>query len=75
GEYVAPSEYERYDRLDRRIFNGTLMAEFIRGMPGCKDAEMCGSSAISTGRFGISEPTITEYGAEGVDCGEGAGCN
>ena len=74
GEYVAPPVYEKYDRLDREMMNGTLMEEFIRGTPGCKDIGMCDSSDTITGRFGLSTNTIDEYGADNVDCGEGAGC-
>jgi len=74
GEYVRPSEYEKYDRLDRKMFNETLMDQFIRGMPGCKDAYMCGISETPTGRFGLSEGSIGEYGLESIDCGEGARC-
>jgi len=74
GEYMKPSVYDEYGRLGRNIFNGTMMDELIRGMPGCKNAGMCTASGVITGHFGLTSETIDEYGAGSIDCGDGAEC-
>jgi len=75
GEYMEPADYEQYDRLDREMFNGTMMDYFIRGMPGCKHQGMCSNTETVTGRFGLSTGTIEEYDIENIDCNGGAGCS
>ncbi len=74
GEYMRPSVYDDYDRLDNQLLNGTLKDYFVRGMPGCRDFEMCDNEGTITGRFGLSTDTIDEYGVDDIDCGEGARC-
>lgn len=75
GEYMKPSVYDDYDRLDQRMFNMTMLDYLIRGMPGCKSASMCEDPGVTLGHFGLATETIDEYGLDSIDCGEGAECD
>ncbi|MBN2478537.1 hypothetical protein JXB01_04580 [Candidatus Micrarchaeota archaeon] len=63
GEIFPEMEY--YSRLDREFFNeesGIL----IRGMPGCKNKEMCSFENEYLGRFRLSQEFIDTYMIEDV---------
>lgn len=69
--------YENYSRVDFEFFNRTQGIK-IRGMPGCKNLEMCSASAGSggapLGQFRLSLDSLKEYGII-TDCKDGrAGC-
>jgi len=82
GEYVTDYcpecntfDFTQYSALDREMFNRVDKDWNIRGMTGCKNAEMCSSSVEPTpGQFGLTIISIDDYMLDDVDCDGGAGC-
>lgn len=82
GEYVTDYcpecntfDFTRYSALDREMFNETDKDWNIRGMTGCKNADMCSSTVEPTpGQFGLTVDSITDYLLGDIDCDGGAGC-
>ncbi len=74
GEYANPAIYERLDRIDRKMLEGVIRSEFIRGMPGCRDYGSCSNDETPTGRFGLNDTSIGDYDLGAIDCGAGAEC-
>jgi len=82
GEYVTDYcpecntfDFTQYSALDREMFNEVDKDWNIRGMTGCKNADMCSSTAEPTpGQFGLTTITIGDYLLEDIDCDGGAGC-
>jgi len=74
GEYADPALYERMDRIDRKMLEGVIRNEFIRGMPGCREYGSCSNDETPTGRFGLNDTSIGDYGLGAIDCGAGAEC-
>jgi len=82
GEYVTDYcpecntfDFSQYSALDREMFNEVDKDWNIRGMAGCKNADMCSSTVEPTpGQFGLTEISIDDYVLDDIDCDGGAGC-
>ena len=78
GIYANDSAvYDTNSRLDRELFDGSISAYKIRGLPGCKTLDSCtdDSDPPNTGIFAASEGVIEDYNLDVLNCESGAaGC-
>ncbi|NYZ73915.1 hypothetical protein H0O00_02120 [Candidatus Micrarchaeota archaeon] len=77
GNYANDYDvYDTHSRLDRELFND-LVAEKVRGLPGCKSSGACASDPQPvTGVFAVREGTKDDYGLGQIWCDNGAaGCD
>ena len=82
GKWLGGSDYpaaDIYSRLDREMFK-EITGTNIRGMPGCKNKEMCGSDS-QVGHFKLTDPSAKNYigpdatdSTNGLFCSKGASC-
>jgi hypothetical protein len=62
-------------RVDTDFFND-VSGEKIRGMPGCKDPQMCGNPNSDLGHFALSDEAMEYYlGVTDSDDEDNIGCN
>jgi hypothetical protein len=73
GTYVNESIGDSYNRLDYGVFN-KQDGFAIRGLPGCKDFNMC-SDSPETGIFRLGTEAINAYGLGALSCQSGPRCN
>jgi hypothetical protein len=69
GQQIISYWDNDYSRLDRELFN-EKKGERIRGMPGCKNKEMC-SGDSPVGQFRLGEDAMKDYGANDISCANG----
>lgn len=73
GEYASGEntfDFTKGSALDREMFGKSDTTVLVRGETGCKSEGIC-SSDPSTGKFGLSEDSVKEYGADTVSCNNG----
>jgi hypothetical protein len=74
GNYANDYDlFEGMSRLDRELFDDSVSAIKIRGMPGCKDFSACSDEPV-TGIFAVSEEVRDDYGLKDIACDKAAGC-
>ncbi|VVC03519.1 Uncharacterised protein [Candidatus Bilamarchaeum dharawalense] len=66
--------YDTNSRLDRQLFNNSLVAYKVRGLPGCKNLASC-SDSPQTGIFAVSPDVQAWYDLGDITCDHGAGCD
>ncbi len=75
GEYVPTRVYNARSRVDWEIFKTPLVpGNKIRGMPGCKSAEMCADDP-NTGIFTLSDAMVTRFHLEAIKCRNNERCD
>lgn len=82
GKWLGGSDYpaaDIYSRLDREMFK-EITGINVRGMPGCKNKEMCGSDS-QIGHFKLTDQSAKNYigpdatdSTNGLFCSKGASC-
>ena len=82
GKWLGGSDYpaaDIYSRLDREMFK-EITGINVRGMPGCKNKEMCGSDS-QVGHFKLTDQSAKNYigpdatdSTNGLFCSKGASC-
>ncbi|MBI5227083.1 hypothetical protein HY988_00710 [Candidatus Micrarchaeota archaeon] len=72
GEYSNKVLFGR-SRLDRELFSSQPVYSPLRGLPGCRNAEVC-SDSPTTGIFTLSDTAIKDYVLDPLSCKSGAGC-
>lgn len=71
GEYANSTDYDTYSRLDRELFTEPFDAGIkVRGITGCKNAEMC-SDDPTTAIFALTEEAVETLGLEDIACNNG----
>lgn len=78
GKYAGGAYNRDMDGLSRvdGDFFGGISGEKIRGMPGCKDPQMCNNPNSDVGHFALSDGAMEYYlGITASDDEENIGCN
>ncbi|MDD5336852.1 MAG: hypothetical protein PHS02_00020 [Candidatus ainarchaeum sp.] len=73
GEDLPLTLYQEYSRVDWEFFK-KVDGEKIRGMPGCKNPNMCAAPVGSNaplGHFALSPESIDLYEVQGIACEHG----